>query len=66
MLTTTGSFLVLVVSKDGVLVDPAKVEVVTKWVCAIIVTKVYSFLGLVGYYQQFIRDFAKITHHSCS
>ena len=32
--------------KDGVSVDPTKVEAVTKWECPTTITSVRSFLGL--------------------
>ena len=43
-----------VVSKDGMSVDPTKVEAITKWECLTMVTSVRSFLGLVGYYRRFV------------
>ncbi|XP_038889237.1 uncharacterized protein LOC120079128 [Benincasa hispida] len=46
-------FLGYVVSKEGVSVDPAKVEAVTSWTRPTTVSDVYSFLGLVGYYRRF-------------
>ena len=55
------SFLGHVVSKNGISIDPTKVEAVTKWERPTMVTKVQSFLGLAAYYQRFLRDFARIT-----
>ncbi|EOY19242.1 Uncharacterized protein TCM_044240 [Theobroma cacao] len=54
------SFLGHVVSKDGVQVDPKKVEVVEKWPRPTSVTELESFLGLACYYSRFVKDFSKI------
>ena len=52
-------FLGHVVSKDGISVDPLKVEVVSQW-RSTNVREVRSFLGLAGYYQRFVEGFTKI------
>ena len=55
-------FLGHVVSKDGVAVDPAKVEAVLNWPQPKNVTEIRSFLGLAGYYRRFMEGFAKIAN----
>jgi len=50
-------FLGHVISIEGVLVDPRKMEVVLKWEGPANVTRIYSFLELVGYYKRFIKGF---------
>ena len=53
-------FLGHVISKDGIQVDPKKVEAVIDWPRSTTVTEVRSFLGLAGYYRRFVKDFSKI------
>ena len=53
-------FLGHVLSEDGILVDPSKVQEVLDWKAPTSVYEVRSFLGLAGYYHQFITDFSKI------
>ena len=53
-------FLGHVISKDGIAVDPSKVEAVMDWQSPTTPTKIKSFLGLAGYYQKFIEGFSKL------
>ena len=54
-------FLGHVISKEGVSVDPAKVEAVSKWVAPTSVIEIKRFLGLAGYYRRFIEGFSSLT-----
>ena len=53
-------FLRHVISKEGVSVDPAKVEAVGNWPRPINITEVQSFLGMDGHYQRFVKGFSKL------
>jgi hypothetical protein len=57
----TVTFLGHVLSAEGIVVDPSKVESVTKWEQPLNVTDIRSFLGMAGYCRRFIENFSKIT-----
>ena len=50
-----------VVSVSGVSVDPKKVEAVMSWERPKSFFEIRSFLGLVGYYWRFIKDFSQLS-----
>ena len=54
------SFLGHVVSKDGVMVDPSKIETVKNWVRPTNVSEIRSFVGLASYYRRFVKGFSSI------
>ena len=53
------------ISEDGIEVDRAKVENIEKISQPISVKGVRRFLGHVGFYWRFIKDFLKIAHTLC-
>ena len=49
-----------IISKDGISVDPSKIQDVLDWQAPTSVPDIRSFLGLAGYYRRFVPDFSKI------
>ncbi|GJX63251.1 hypothetical protein Tco_0296151 [Tanacetum coccineum] len=49
-----------VIDSQGIRVDPAKIEAVMNWSSPTAPTEIRQFLGLIDYYQRFIKDFSKI------
>ena len=53
-------FLGHVISKDGITMDPNKIEAMVIWNRPTNVSEVRSFLGLVGYHKRFVEGFSRI------
>lgn len=54
------AFLGHVVTPEGVKPNPEKIRVIQEWPLPKNEKELKGFLGMVGYYRKFIRDFAKI------
>ncbi|XP_070013681.1 uncharacterized mitochondrial protein AtMg00860-like [Nicotiana sylvestris] len=54
------AFLGHVVSAEGIKVDLRKIEEVQSWPRPTTATEIRSFLGLAGYYHQFVEGFSSI------
>nr|GEY10076.1 RNA-directed DNA polymerase homolog [Tanacetum cinerariifolium] len=54
------AFLGHIVSVEGITMDLAKVEAITKWPRPTSVTEVHSFLALAGYYRRFVEGFSRL------
>jgi len=48
----------MIVSRDGIKMDPEKVNTILKWPESMNVKQVCTFLGLGNFYQRFIKDYA--------
>jgi hypothetical protein len=53
-------YLGLVISDEGIVVDPTKAEAIMEWPTLMNVLEVRSFMGLIGYYRRFVEGFLKI------
>jgi hypothetical protein len=53
-------YLGYIVGKDGVRVDPKKIEAMQDWLCPKTLKILRGFLGLMGYYHKFVKNYGKI------
>ena len=51
-----------VASKEGMTVDLEKIRVITEWETLRHMEEVRYFMGLVGYYRRFVRNFSRIAY----
>ena len=56
------NFLSMIVSHDGIKMDPEKVNAILKWPEPTNVKQVHTFLSLSNFYRCFIKDYAIISH----
>jgi len=49
-----------IVAKDGIKPDPDKIEKVSNWPRPTTPEEVRQFLGVIGHYRKFVKDFSKI------
>jgi hypothetical protein len=48
------------VGKDGIRVDPKKIEAMQDWSHPKTLKSLRGFLGLTGYYRKFVKNYGKI------
>ncbi|MBV2113416.1 MAG: hypothetical protein KUF82_20885, partial [Candidatus Thiodiazotropha sp. (ex Ctena orbiculata)] len=56
---TKVAYLGHIVSKDGTMCDPSKIEAIKYWPAPTNKSEVRSILGLIGYYRKFIPNFSE-------
>lgn len=54
-------FLGHIVTQDGIKPNPNKTEKILNWPIPKTTKQIKGFLGILGYYRKFIKDFAKLT-----
>jgi len=54
MMQSKSTFLGHCMSKDGIKTDPAKIQLIKDWPVSINLRQLRGFLGLAGYYTQFV------------
>lgn len=54
-------FLGHIITPEGIKPNPKKLQAIEKYPIPKTTKQIKSFLGLIGYYRKFIKDFAKIT-----
>ena len=52
----------MIISCDGIKMDPEKVNAILKWPEPTNVKQVHAFLGLSNFYRRFIKDYAIISY----
>lgn len=50
-----------IISKEGVKVYPNKIKYIREWPKPINISKLRGFLGLIGYYRRFIKNYDHVT-----
>ena len=53
------AFLGVILSVDGLRMDPKKIQVIVDWARPTNLKEVQAFVGFVNFYRRFIRDFSK-------
>ena len=59
---TETKYLKLIISTDGIKIDPAKIKAIRTWNTPTSVKKVHSFIEFCNFYLQFIQRFSKIAN----
>ena len=58
--TTQVDFLGYIISNDGLIMDPKKVQTIIDWKIPRSVRDIQCFLGFANYYRIFIKDFSRV------
>ena len=58
--TTSTRYLGLIISTDGIRMDPAKIEAILAWETPRTLKDVQAFLGFANFYRRFIHKFSRL------
>ena len=53
-------FLGSLITRDGILPDPAKIQSIVEWPRPLNLTETRAYVGICSYYRRHIRNFAEI------
>ena len=59
--STSVEYLGVIISPNGVLMDPKKVQIITEWPSPKTIKQLQSFLGFANFYRRFIDNFSGMT-----
>eukprot|EP00253_Pinus_taeda_P033690 PITA_33690 len=51
-----------IITKEGITVDPEKIRTIMEWPVPKDVADIRPFMGLAGYYRQFVRGFSRVAY----
>ena len=57
---TETKYLGLIISTEGIKMDPAKVEAIQNWSTPTCVKDVQTFIGFCNFYKRFVLNFSKV------
>lgn len=61
-LKTSIDYLGHIISQNGVELDPSKIEVMVKWPVPTSLKQLRGFLGFIGLYRRFIKNYAFLSY----
>lgn len=59
--TTRVKYLGIILTTDGILMDPAKVDAIRTWETPKTLKQLQAFLGFCNFYRRFIRNYSSLT-----